>query len=79
MMIKEVLINKMFKIGLLILGIILLFIYSSYDRYELHIDPSQTYFIVFDKRKGCVYIIGEETKGYSLDIIGSVKKQEKKN
>lgn len=69
--------NRIFKIGLLILGIILLFLYASHDRYELHISTGENHFVVFDKRKGFVYVIGEETKGYVLDIIRCVKKQEK--
>lgn len=68
--------DKIFKIGLLILGIILLFIYSRHDRYELHISTGEDHYIVFDKRKGYVYVIGENTKGYSLDIIDCVKKHE---
>jgi hypothetical protein len=73
------LISNIFKIGLLILGLILLYIFSSYDRYELHISTGEDHFVVFDKREGYVYVIGEDIKGYSLDIIGSVKKQEEGN
>lgn len=70
----KVFVDKIFKIGLLVLGCVFLFLYSFHGRYEYRNDGGA--FQAFDKSKGILYVLADNTEG-KIDIVSIGKKGKK--
>jgi hypothetical protein len=69
-------VDKSFKIGLLVLGCIFLFLYSIHGRYEYRFKGGA--FAVFDTSKGIMYVVGKDTTLQTWDIVAKAKAKAKK-
>ena len=68
--------GKIFKIGLLVLGCIFLFLYSIHGRYEYRYKGGV--FTVFDTSNGIMYVAGKDTLE-TVDIVGKAKSKAMKD
>ena len=67
----KVFVDKTFKIGLLVLGCIFLFLYSFHGRYEYSAVGNSI--AAFDTSKGILYVVTENAEG-RIDIVSRGKK-----